>query len=239
MQYSIWSDGNPWMKPVAALAQQVRERRRPVAADNPFVEAERRMAEQIERTLNGYRDARDKTFEVLFNAIYRSPWVQAMLGLAAAEPATARERDEAYEALIGQKEAALRSRLAEGGLREAAVRMLLYAGADTIAVDSRGFRMMQRIREEYDRDFPAERLSASARRELFKEQYLMLLLDEERSLAALPKLVPQAADREAALETVRRVLTARGELTPARKVRLARVEAILMNGVAAARQRAS
>ena len=91
----------------------------------------------------------------------------------------------------------------------------------------------------YTRDFPAERLSASARRELFKEQYLMLLLDEERSLAALPKLVPQAADREAALETVRRVLTARGELTPARKVRLARVEAILMNGVAAARQRAS
>jgi pimeloyl-ACP methyl ester carboxylesterase len=239
MQYYVWSDRNPWMKPVAALAEQVRERRRPVAADNPFVEAERRMAEEIERTLNGYRDARDRTFEVLFNAIYRSPWVQAMLGLAAAEPATALERDEAYEVLIGQKVAALRSRLAEGGLLEAAVRMLLYAGADTIAVDSRGFRMMQRVREEYDRDFPTERLSASARRELFKEQYLMLLLDEDRALAALPKLVPQAAEREAALEMVRRVLTAKGELTPARKVRLARVEAILMNGVGAARQRAS
>jgi hypothetical protein len=99
--------------------------------------------------------------------------------------------------------------------------------------------MMQRVREEYERDLAAERLSASARRELFKEQYLMLLLDEERALAALPKLVPQPAEREAALEMVRRVLTAKGELTPARKVRLARVEAILMNGVGAARQRAS
>jgi pimeloyl-ACP methyl ester carboxylesterase len=239
MQYSLWSDRNPWMKPVAELARRVREQRRPVAADNPFVEAERRMADQIERALNGYRDARDKTFEVLFNAIYGSRWVQAMLGLAAAERAGAGGRDEAYEALIGQKVAALRSRLAEGGLREATVRMVLYAGADKIAVDSRGFRMMQRVRDEYDPELIGERLSASARRQLFKEQYLMLLLDEERSLAALPKLVPQPADREAALQAVRRVLTAKGELTPARKARLARLEAILMNGAAAERGRAS
>jgi hypothetical protein len=38
---------------------------------------------------------------------------------------------------------------------------------------------------------------------------------------------------------VRRVLTARGELTPARKDRLARVEHILANGVVVERRRAS
>jgi pimeloyl-ACP methyl ester carboxylesterase len=238
LQYSLWSDKNPWMKPVAELAERVREHRRPVAADNPFLEAERRMGEQIEHTLNGYRDARDKMFEVVFNATYGSPWVQALLGLADATAPSARARDEVYEGLIGQKVAALRSRLAEGGLREAAVRMLLFAGADTIAVDSRGFRMMQRVREEYDRYFPSERLSGSTRRQLFKDQYFMLLLDEERALAALPKLVPQPADREVALEMVRRVLTAQGELTPGRKERLARIEAILMDG-AGARGRAS
>jgi len=238
LQYSLWSDGNPWMRPVAQLAEQVRQHRRPVAGDNPFLEAERRMGEQIERALNGYRDARDKTFEVLFNAIYGSPWVQAIVGLA--EPASAlRARDESYEVLIGQKAAALRSRLAEGGLREAAVRMLLYAGADTISVDSRGFRMMQRVRDEYEGQLGGERLSASARRQLFREQYFMLLLDEGRALAALPKLVPQPAEREAALAMVRRVLTAKGELTPARKERLARLEAMLLNGATADRGRAS
>jgi hypothetical protein len=61
----------------------------------------------------------------------------------------------------------------------------------------------------------------------------MLLLDEDGALAALPKLIPQAADREVALEMVRRVLTAKGDLTPARKQRLARVEGLLMNGAAA------
>src|SRR5687768_2492935 len=231
MQYYLWSDRNPWMSGVAPLAQQVRAQRRPVAPDNPFSEAERRMGEQIEGALNGYRDARDKMYEVAFNAIYGSHWMQALLGrhTTAAAPA----RDEMYEALIGQKVASLRSRLAEGGLREAAVRMLLYAGADTVAADSRGFRMMQHVREEYEHYFGGERVTAAARRQLFKDQYFMLLVDEERALAALPKLVPQTAEREAALAMVRRVLTAKGELTPARKQRLARVEALLTNGAAA------
>jgi pimeloyl-ACP methyl ester carboxylesterase len=231
MQYYLWSDRNPWMKPVAQLAAQVREHRRPVAADNPFVEGERRMAAVIEGALNGYRDARDKMFEVGFSAIYGSPWVRAMLGLQAdAAPAAP---DEVYEALIRQKVAALRSRVAEGGLREAAVRMLLWAGADAGVVDSRGFHMMQRVREEYEHYFGGEGLNAAVRRQLFRDQYFMLLVDEERALAALPKLVPQTAEREAALEMVRRVLTAKGELAPARKQRLARLEALLMNGAGA------
>ena len=237
LQYDLWSDRNPWMKPVAQLAEQVRAHRRSVAADNPFVEAEHRMAEHIEGVLNGYRDARDKMFEVAFNAVYGAPWLQALLGLGTAVPASAAARDEAYEALLAQKVAALRARVAEGGMREAAVRMLLYAGAETIAADSRGFRMMQRVRDEYDAALGGERLSAAARRQLFKDQYFMLLLDQDRALAALPKLVPQPAEREAALEMVRRVLTAKGEPTPERKQRLARVEAILMNGAAADRGR--
>jgi hypothetical protein len=86
------------------------------------------------------------------------------------------------------------------------------------------------VRQEYDRHFPDDRLSASARRQLFREQYFMLILDEERALAAVPRLVPAAADREAALAMVRRVLMAKGELSPVRKERLARLEGILMNG---------
>jgi hypothetical protein len=99
--------------------------------------------------------------------------------------------------------------------------------------------MMQRVRDEYERSAVADRLSAIERRALFKEQYFMLLLDEDAALAALSRLLPQPAEREAALDMVRRVLTARGELTPARKDRLARVEHILANGVAVERRRAS
>ena len=37
LQYEIFSDANPMMAPVAAMAEQVRSNRRPVAADNPFL----------------------------------------------------------------------------------------------------------------------------------------------------------------------------------------------------------
>jgi pimeloyl-ACP methyl ester carboxylesterase len=231
MEHDVWSDRNPWMRPVAGLADLVRQHRRPAAADNPFLEAERRVSEQIVRSLDGYRDARDRMLALTFEAIYGAPWVRALLGLAdASAPDGARGGGEGDAALIEQKAAALRARLGEGGLREAAVRMLLYAAADTPAVDSRGFRMLLQVRQEYDRHFPDDRLSASARRQLFREQYFMLILDEERALAAVPRLVPAAADREAALAMVRRVLTAKGELSPVRKERLARLEGILMNG---------
>ena len=37
MQYELFSDQNPFMAPIRALAQIVRDDRKPVAADNPFV----------------------------------------------------------------------------------------------------------------------------------------------------------------------------------------------------------
>ena len=56
----------------------------------------------------------------------------------------------------------------------------------------------------------------------------MLLLDEERAINALPKLV-KAGDAEAAtaLDTLRRVIAAPGPLDLEVKCRLARVEALL------------
>ena len=64
-------------------------------------------------------------------------------------------------------------------------------------------------------------------KEVVKEQYLILLLDEERAIAALPKLLP--SDRrqcEEALTLVRRVLAARGALGEESRRRLERIKAM-------------
>ena len=235
MPHYLWSDRNPWMRSVERLAEQVRAQRRPVAADNPFVALERQMSENIERALDGYRDARDQMVELTFNAIYTSPWLQAMVGLAeglAPRRESRAARDDAYETLVGQKITALRSRFAQGGIREAAVRILFYAGSDEAMVDTRGFKMLERVRDEYG-ELLGERLPAAERRELFKNQFFMLLLDEAEALASLPKLLPTQPERDAAMDAVRRVLSAKGELSPARKDRLARVESILMEPISA------
>jgi hypothetical protein len=233
LQYTLWSDRNPWMAIVKSMAEDVRRHRRPVEADNPFAKLEHTVAEQIEHALDRYREGRDRSTERAFKAIYESAWLQAMVGLrgAATDRAAAPRRDETFEALVAQKVAGLRARMDEGGLREAAVRILLYVGSDEPRVDVRGFRMAERVRDQH---LAGERLPGPRRRELFRDQYLLLMLDEAKAVEALPRMLSSAKDRTAALDMVRQVLSAKGEMNEERRARLARVEAILNASPAAA-----
>src|SRR5947199_51665 len=226
LQYSLCSDRNPWMAGVKDLAEVVRQHRKPAAPENPFLAVEQKVSAQIEHALESYRDVRDRTTERLFNAIYGSAWLQAAVGLSAAagDGVAVPPRDETFEALLAQKIAALRMRMDQGGLREAAVRILLYAGSDEPRVDVRGFRMAEQVRDKY---LAGERLPGPQRRELFREQFFLLLLDEAGALAALPRMLRSDGERATALEMVRQVLSAKGELSEERRARLARVERIL------------
>ena len=223
LEHTLWSDRNPWMKGVKELADTVRQQRRPVAPDNPFLAQERKAAERVEQALETYGLMRDRVTERLFNATYGSAWLQAALGLHARPGDGARPRDETFEALVAQKIAMLRTRMEQGGTREAAVRILLYAGSDESRVDTRGFRMAEQVR---DKSLGGEPLPGPQRRELFKEQFFLLLIDEAAALAALPRMLP-AGKRAAILEAVRKILSAKGPLSEERRARLARVETIL------------
>jgi hypothetical protein len=225
-QHLLLSDRNPWMRPLANLAEFVRHHRHPVAADNPFVALEQWTSRQVEAALDAHRDLRDRSTEQLFNLTYGSAALQAALGLrsATADASRRRARDELFETVREQKLATLRSRIEAGGVREALARILVYVGDDG-SVDVRGFRMAQHIRDSY----PAgERLTSVERRQLVKEQYLMLHLDEKRALAALPKLVPTDEQRREVLAAVTRVLSAKGDLSAERRARLAHVTTILL-----------
>ena len=64
-------------------------------------------------------------------------------------------------------------------------------------------------------------------KEIVREQFLLLRLDEERAIAALPKLLPDdERAREAALDVLRRVIAARGALPDEGSRRLERIEAL-------------
>jgi hypothetical protein len=91
-------------------------------------------------------------------------------------------------------------------------------------VDERGFAALKQISEELP---AAKRIGAARFKEIVKEQYLILLLDAERAISALPKLLPDDRRQCAeALAMVRRVLAARGALPEEGNRRLARIEAI-------------
>jgi len=90
-----------------------------------------------------------------------------------------------------------------------------------------GYGIARRI-EQISGELPAaKRIGVARFKEIVKEQYLILLLDAERAIAALPKLLPDNRRQcEEALGLVRRVLAARGALSEEGGRRLERIEAM-------------
>ena len=225
-RFEGFSDRNPFMLPVAAWAETVRDHRRPVRPDNPFLAYERLVSEWITNGLKAWGDARDAFGEAVFFNVYGSPLVQAMLGLRAEGVSIGRptERDLAREALASRTAAQLEQQINRGGSVEAAVRALIYIRSPEGKLDERGFAAMQEVGAALP---AAKRVGLARLKEIVREQFLILLTAEERAIAALPELLPKKQqERASCLAAVRRVVAARGALPPEGSRRLERVEAL-------------
>jgi hypothetical protein len=112
--------------------------------------------------------------------------------------------------------------MAVGGIREAVVRSMLYVGMARGAVDERGFEMVRRIRST---EHGMPRLSLPAFKALIREQFLMLLVDPDASLAAIPSMLPaEPQARDKALGVLRQVLSVRGTIDGEMGERMKRIE---------------
>ena len=224
LQYQLFSDANPLMAGLKPMTKWAQENRSEVAKDNPFVALQEVVSEQIIGLLDFWRDVRDGWAEQTFFSIYGSPAVQAFAGLdpAASHPPRKAGRSRLHREFLRARIADLKSRIPVGGMREAVIRALLHIGMATNAVDERGFELVRRIRQSQS-DMP--HLSLPAFKALVREQYLMLLIDPEAALAALPAMLPADPEtRGKAVDLVRRVLSARGEIVGATAERLRRIE---------------
>src|SRR5690242_3077985 len=81
LQYEAFSSRNPWMKTVEDAAEKIREKRKPVAEDNPFLAFQERLSKQIVSSLDRWRDSQEALSEAMFLAIYGSPALQAAVGV--------------------------------------------------------------------------------------------------------------------------------------------------------------
>jgi hypothetical protein len=225
-RFEMFADENPFMRPVADWAEAVRGNRRAANPDNPFLAFEHMMSDMITSGLEMWGKARDAATEAFFFNTYGSPIVQAMVGLRADETSVSSRigRDVAREAAAKQAAAHLEQQIDQGGLMEAAVRALIYVRLPEGKVDERGFAALKQISAE----LPAAKRADFARfKEIVKEQYLILLLDPERAIVTLPKLLPDNRRQcEEALGLVRKVLAARGALPEEGRRRLERIEAM-------------
>ena len=219
-QYTLFSDANPMMAPIAKFAETVRGQRNSVAADNPFVAMQEQMSRQVVAMLDGWRQMNETVAERLFLAIYGSPALQATVGVDSSGPLASRKmgKNPLHQDLLERRIAEIKSRIPVGGLREAIIRVLLYVGMTRSGVDERGFEAVQRIRAAHG-DMPLAAFKA-----LVREQFNMLLLDTDAALAAIPSMLPdETAPRREAFDLVKTVLTARGPLSDGDQERLRKI----------------
>jgi Protein of unknown function (DUF3141) len=223
IQYEVFCDRNPLMAPVKQMAETVRAQRTPVSEGNPFLAMQETISKQIITGLDAFRDIRDKFAEQLFFGIYGSPLVQAACGVDPEQNRAVRKAGKSlmHRELLQRRIAELKAKIGVGGLREALVRALIYVGKERGGLDERGFEAIRRFRSQQS---DAVRLALPEFKMLFREQYFMLLLDEDAALAAIPLLLQKESDDlSKALAQVKEVLTIKQELTTAEQERFRRI----------------
>jgi hypothetical protein len=222
LSYELFSDANPMMAMLKPMIGWVRENRNKVQTDNPYLAWQENLSQQIIAALDRWRDARDAFAEKAFFAIYGSPALQAAVGVdpASTQPLRKPGKNPLHQQLLQTRIAELKSRIPFGGLREAGIRALLYVGIGRAAVDERGFEIVRQIRREQE----SKTLPLPEFKQLLREQFFMLLLDQEAALAAIPRMLPQdVALRRQAFEAITRIANARGPLNDEDQKRLARI----------------
>ena len=224
LRYELFSDMNPFLNGIEALADQVRAQRKPAAPDNPFLQWQEAASRQIVAALDQYQAMRDQAVEHFFLSTYGQPLLQTLVGLRADSPSIRRRigRDIARETAVALRRTEAAKRIASGGEREAVIRSILYIARspEMRAADERAFATLRELRTHLP---SRERVSLARFKEVVQEQNMILQVDEERAMAAIPRLL-ESVDRQRALAGIRQIMTASGDLSGEAARRMARVE---------------
>jgi pimeloyl-ACP methyl ester carboxylesterase len=221
MSFEAFGSDNAAMKAVAEGADNIRDHRKPAAEDNPFLALQEKVSKNIVDVLDKWRDTQEALSEKLFLAIYGSPALQAAVGIKPdSEVSPKPEMSPQHRQLLDTRIAELKSQIGHGGLRECVIRGMLYVGMARGMVDERSLEALRRVRGS---DAGA-RLTLAQFKTVVREQFFMLLLEPEASLAAIPNLLPPNEDeRRAGLAAIREVLSASAEISGEIAKRLDRV----------------
>jgi pimeloyl-ACP methyl ester carboxylesterase len=205
----IFSDFNPVMWPVAAMAQNIKANRKTVEPGNPWRKLEAIGSEMITASWNLIRDMRDAASESLFFQIYGS-----MLALGASgdvKPAPAVEEKPDPREMPFAKEAL--AQIEKGGYPEALARMGALLGQYAGPIPLNRLAMTD---EFIQSDKILSKISEDEARRLRSEAGVMALLEPERTLNALPKLLSKKEDRERAIQILEWGLALEGITTEQR-----------------------
>lgn len=227
LRYTMFSDANPWMFGVRVAAELARSHREAAEPDNPLRQLERETVESFQQLIEQATAQRDIAIEEVFKAIWTHPLIQALAGELAShadarKPAVSHRR--ALEQLRDLKLQAIAAREHEGGFVDAVLRVIYAAIKAGRRVDAQAFAAARELWTEHERFAELDRDSFIRKA---REAALMVAFDEQATLEALPRLLPEAADREEAMRIISEIIELHPKVAPEVRDVQARVEQIL------------
>ncbi|MBV8246858.1 MAG: DUF3141 domain-containing protein [Comamonas sp.] len=205
LQFEAWSSLHPLAPLVRACAESVRQQRRPVAEDNPFLQLQQRFSAAMENSLDRFRDRRDNLYALWFDMLYGTPFMQALAGHEDGDGAPVRPHPGAtpeHLALLRERLQQIEQSVDRGGVLEATLRGLLSVLAQRRSVDERYYHLAAQLLEQ---SAPG-RWSQAELRAAIREQALVLMHCGSAAIDAIPQLLrdtPADTIREAAAAITR------------------------------------
>jgi pimeloyl-ACP methyl ester carboxylesterase/DNA-directed RNA polymerase subunit F len=200
MKYHLLSDLNPVMPLFKAPADWVRQNRRPARTGNYFTQMERNFSSTFADALNAYRDLRDDGVRNFFKTAY-GPMALGGVFQPACDDSNlqvCREKDQALKAERDR----LRGKMEKGGDITAVVRLILLWMIQYGMIDYRSRLVADQLVKRYHGSkMPPEKL-----RRLVREQYYMIMIDEEEAIASLAKILPTRQKRLEAVASAAKVM---------------------------------
>jgi len=221
----IFSDKiNPLMGIFKTLAPFVKENRRPVSPENPFLALERRASDNLVALLDGYQNIRDRFGETLFFAIYENPWMKLFYPEASRKkrPDKHQEKEKMEEALQLQQDRQDRcDAMEEGGFEEGVIRILMALEDSDHVIDRDALCRDERLLAS------SERLKKLNKKEFFHiagEQSRLLQIDEDKALQSLAKLIQTPEERKSALTIAGKIVLSEAPLSNRREEVLSKIK---------------
>lgn len=218
--YKLLSDRNPATVPLPVMADFVRANRAPAGSDNLFRVAERTLSDNIVRTLDTYRDVRDRATEWAFMEVYGQPWLQILAGLGVDRgevPSRRPGQEPEHRRFVTQRREEMRARIDRGNVHDAVMRAIIFILGGAPSTDERNFQRLKATRAEVEPSLDLTRFKA-----LVREQFFILKLDPQAALGALPTLLESESVEtiDAQLQHIEHVVEASAPLSERTQDRL-------------------
>lgn len=212
------------------MADSVQTYRKPVKEDNIFLKTEKLVSGLIEESLNFYQSTRDLISETLFFTIYDNPWIKDLFlhegdlqhaGTGESTPCS-RGNTQLFEEL--EKQLWYRA-MTTGGFSEAVIRIMLAVSRADDMLNMMEYDVAKRCLKTDER---LKAMTADQLKAAITEQAALLEKDRNTALATLPELIPDKADREAAVAIAGSMADVDGMKKFKKTQMLKRIEGILL-----------